>query len=128
MRTPQLRRSLTLLSTILCTIALLVNVPCFSAEANSKNASAKSTPKIGLALGGGGTRGAAHIGVLRVLEREGIHVDMISGTSIGAIVGGLYCAGLSVDDIEAQFKSPKMMKSYMTVPVLVSILARPLFL
>jgi NTE family protein len=45
--------------------------------------------KIGLVLGGGGTRGAAHIGVLRVLEREGIHVDMVTGTSIGAIVGGL---------------------------------------
>jgi len=54
---------------------------------------------------GGGTRGAAHVGVLRVLEREGIHIDMISGTSIGAIVGGLYSAGLSVDEIEAQFRS-----------------------
>ncbi|HEY9757135.1 MAG TPA: patatin-like phospholipase family protein [Oculatellaceae cyanobacterium] len=85
-------------------------------------------PKIALALGGGGTRGAAHVGVLRVLEREGIHVDMITGTSIGAIVGGLYCAGLSVNDIEKRFRKPKLMKSYMTVPVFVSIAARPLFL
>jgi NTE family protein len=85
-------------------------------------------PKIALALGGGGTRGAAHIGVLRVLEREGIHVDMITGTSIGAIIGGLYCAGLSVDEIEARFRKPYIMKSYMTVPIYVSVAARPLFL
>ncbi len=85
-------------------------------------------PKIALALGGGGTRGAAHIGVLRVLEKEGIHVDMITGTSIGAIIGGLYCAGLSVDEIEARFRKPYIMKSYMTVPIYVSVAARPLFL
>lgn len=85
-------------------------------------------PRIALALGGGGTRGAAHVGVLRVLEREGVHVDMITGTSIGAIVGGLYCAGLSVDDIEMRFRKPKLMKSYMTVPVFVSIAVRPFFL
>lgn len=85
-------------------------------------------PKIALALGGGGTRGAAQIGVLRVLEREGIHVDMITGTSIGAIIGGLYCAGLSVDEIEEKFRRPYIMKSYMTVPIYVSVAARPLFL
>ena len=47
-------------------------------------------PKIGLALGGGGARGLAHIGVLRVLEREGISFEVIGGTSMGAIVGGSY--------------------------------------
>jgi NTE family protein len=46
--------------------------------------------KVGLALGGGYARGLAHVGVLEVLEREGIPVDMIAGTSIGALVGGLY--------------------------------------
>ena len=46
-------------------------------------------PKIGLALGGGGAKGAAEVGVLKVLEEKGIHVDYIAGTSIGAIVGGL---------------------------------------
>jgi len=85
-------------------------------------------PKIALVLGGGGARGAAHVGVLRVLEKEGIHVDMITGTSIGAIVGGLYCAGLSVDDIEAKFRKPMIMRNYMTVPVFVSFAARPIFL
>ena len=46
--------------------------------------------KLGLALGGGAARGLAHIGVLEVLEREGIHVNLVAGTSIGAIVGSLY--------------------------------------
>ena len=47
-------------------------------------------PKIGLVLGGGGARGAAEVGVLKVLEEKGIRPDYIAGTSIGAIVGGLY--------------------------------------
>jgi NTE family protein len=50
----------------------------------------QSRPKVGLALGGGAARGIAHIGVLEVLEREGIPIDMIAGTSAGALVGALY--------------------------------------
>jgi NTE family protein len=57
-------------------------------------------PKIGLALGGGGARGFTHLGVLRVLEEEGFPVDIIVGTSIGALVGALYCSGISLDEIE----------------------------
>ena len=55
---------------------------------------------IGLVLGGGGARGAAHIGVLKVLEREHIPIHAIAGTSIGAIVGSLYAAGYSPEEIE----------------------------
>lgn len=58
-------------------------------------------PRIGLALSGGGARGAAHIGVLRVLEREGIPIDFIAGTSFGALVGGLYALGYSPDELES---------------------------
>lgn len=58
-------------------------------------------PKIGLALSGGGARGAAHIGVLRVLEENRIPVDYIVGTSMGAIVGALYASGMSPDELEA---------------------------
>ncbi len=58
-------------------------------------------PKIGLALSGGGARGAAHIGVLSVLEENRIPIDCIAGTSMGSIVGGLYAAGYSVDELEA---------------------------
>ncbi|MDE2402479.1 MAG: patatin-like phospholipase family protein [Burkholderiales bacterium] len=61
-----------------------------------------SRPRIGLVLSGGGARGLAHVGVLKVLERERIPVDVIAGTSMGAIVGGLYASGLSAEQIEAE--------------------------
>lgn len=58
-----------------------------------------SQPRVGLALGGGGARGLAHVGLLKVLVREGIPVDVIAGTSMGAIVGALYAMGMPLDDI-----------------------------
>jgi NTE family protein len=57
-------------------------------------------PRIGLVLSGGGARGAAHIGVLKVLEENHIPIDAIAGTSMGAVVGGLYASGLSAADVE----------------------------
>lgn len=57
-------------------------------------------PKIGLVLSGGGARGAAHVGVLKVLEENKIPVDVIAGTSFGAIVGGLYASGYTADQLE----------------------------
>ena len=47
-------------------------------------------PRIGLALGGGFARGLAHVGVLKVLEEEGIPVDYVAGTSVGAVIGAMY--------------------------------------
>lgn len=60
-------------------------------------------PKIGLVLSGGGAKGLAHIGVLRVLEEAGIHPDIITGTSMGAIVGSLYSIGYTPDEIDSIF-------------------------
>ena len=60
-----------------------------------------SSGSLGLALGSGSARGLAHIGVLKVLEREGLPIDLIAGTSIGALIGGAYAIGLSVEEIEA---------------------------
>ena len=57
-------------------------------------------PKIGLALGGGGARGAAHIGVIRMLEQLHIPIDYIAGTSMGSIIGGLYSCGYTPDEME----------------------------
>ncbi len=57
-------------------------------------------PKIGLSLAGGGAKGFAHVGVLKVLDSLGVKVDYISGTSMGAIVGGLYASGYTAKDIE----------------------------
>jgi NTE family protein len=70
-------------------------------KASGQNADGR--PKFALTLAGGGARGAAHIGVLRALEREGLKPDYITGSSIGAIVGGLYCAGVPLDVIEQLF-------------------------
>ncbi len=60
---------------------------------------------VGLVLSGGGAKGIAHIGVIRILEENNIPIDYIAGTSIGAIVGGLYAAGYSPDEMEELFKS-----------------------
>ena len=56
----------------------------------------RGTPRLGVALGGGGIRGMAHLGVLQVLEQANIPIDAIAGTSMGGIVAGLYAAGVSV--------------------------------
>ena len=59
-------------------------------------------PRIGLVLSGGGARGLAHVGVLKVLERMQVPIDMIAGTSMGAIVGGLYASGMTADELERE--------------------------
>ena len=62
-------------------------------------------PKVGLVLGGGGARGAAHVGVLKVIERERIPIDYVAGTSMGAIVGTLYASGRDAAEIEGVINS-----------------------
>ena len=85
---------------LLTIVALLILLlPGYSAFAQT-DVGESTRPKIGLVLGGGGARGAAHIGVLRELERQRIPIDAIAGTSMGAIVGGLYAAGMSVAELE----------------------------
>ncbi len=77
-----------------------------SAQPVSSEASFTPTrPRIGLVLSGGGARGAAHVGVLKVLEELNIPIDAIAGTSMGAVVGGLYAAGMSAGEIETAFAS-----------------------
>ncbi len=74
----------------------------FAAPCDRFGAQAQGRPRIGLVLGGGGARGAAHIGVLKVLEKMRVPIDCIAGNSMGAIVGGLYASGLKPDDIERE--------------------------
>ncbi|MBP6744742.1 patatin-like phospholipase family protein, partial [bacterium] len=66
-----------------------------------------------LALGGGGVRGAAHIGVLRVLEREGIPIDYVVGNSMGAVVGGLHCAGVPLDKVQSVLSDGSLVSAYL---------------
>jgi NTE family protein len=75
-------------------VALLCAAVVFSIPASAASC-------VGLVLGGGGARGAAHIGVLKVLERERVPICRIAGTSMGSVVGGLYASGYSPEEIEA---------------------------
>lgn len=74
-----------------------------------------SKPKLGLALGGGGGRGSAHIGVLKILDKAGLKFDYICGTSIGSVIGGLYAHGSKPDNMEKYFSAG--MRRFMTVPL-----------
>src|SRR3989344_311051 len=70
----------------------------------------KARPKVGLALSGGVVRGISHIGVLKVLEREKIPIDLIAGTSIGAIIGWLYASGVKASEMERLVRTTELRK------------------
>lgn len=69
------------------------------------NAQNESRPKVALVLGGGGAKGAASVGVLKYIEKSGVPIDMVVGTSIGSIVGGLYCLGYNSGQLDSMFRS-----------------------
>ena len=82
---------------------IIRSVQAFGRELSRKAAPPPATshsPAIGLALGGGFARGIAHIGVLKVLEEEGIPVRVVTGTSVGALIGASYCSGLCCAELE----------------------------
>jgi NTE family protein len=85
--------------TVLFAVLALSGAPMASAQQPEVRENG-DRPRIGLVLSGGGARGAAHIGVLKVLEEQRIPIDAIAGTSMGAVVGGLYASGLTAEDIE----------------------------
>jgi NTE family protein len=70
------------------------------AAAQTPGAAPAAPVRVGLALSGGGAKGIAHVGVLRALERLGVRVDVVAGTSMGGVVGGMYALDFSVDSIE----------------------------
>ncbi|HIA53738.1 MAG TPA: patatin-like phospholipase family protein [Candidatus Melainabacteria bacterium] len=110
-----MKRSLVALSCLL--VSLFGMNAAFADEPNHP-------PKLGIALGGGGTRGAAHIGVLRVLEQEGIKPDIIVGNSMGSIVGSLYCAGVPLDKIEELVVDGRLRKAYAPLPVPIQLIKK----
>ena len=81
-------------------LALIFGFSAFSQEAQRGD-----DPKVGLVLSGGGAKGMAHIGALKVLEEAGVEIDYIGGTSMGAIVGALYASGYSATELDSIFKS-----------------------
>ena len=89
---------------------LLLSIASFS-----QNQDTIKRPKIGLVLSGGGAKGFAHIGVLKVLEQARVKIDYIGGTSMGAVVGGLYSSGYSASQIDSIFTNTnfdELLKDY----------------
>lgn len=95
-----------LMKNIILTYMLLLLV--FIASSGKASAQCNTAPghrpRVGLVLSGGGAKGAAHIGVIRAVEQAGIPIDYIAGTSMGAIVGGLYAMGYTTDELEQLVK------------------------
>lgn len=83
-----------------CVMIFMLVLPTLALSQEQQVIDEQKQPSIGLVLSGGGARGAAHVGVLKVLEELGVRVDYVAGTSMGAIVGGMYAAGFSADEIE----------------------------
>lgn len=87
--------------------ALAAAISTFAAFAETQDAAApdkNARPKVGVVLAGGGAKGAAHVGVLKYLEEQGIPIDYVAGTSMGAIIGGLYALGYTPDEIDRIIK------------------------
>ena len=78
---------------------LLAGAGAGASAVAAEPAAERPRPRIGLVLSGGGARGAAHVGVLKFLEAERIPIDAIAGTSMGAVVGGLYASGLTAAQV-----------------------------
>jgi NTE family protein len=83
----------------------LVVAVIFVCSFQSTFAQEQKRPKIGLVLSGGGAKGFAHIGVLKVIEEAGVKIDYIGGTSMGAVVGGLYASGYNATQIDSIFQN-----------------------
>lgn len=84
--------------------------------ASAAAASRVGRPRIGLVLSGGGARGLAHVGVLKELERQHVPIDAIAGTSMGAVVGGLYASGMSASRIESLMGSLDWVEAFRDRP------------
>jgi NTE family protein len=87
-----------------------------AAAATASAADAKARPRICLVLSGGGARGMAHIGVLKILEQMKVPIDCIAGTSMGAVVGGLYASGMTAGEIDATIRSVNWQEAFRDSP------------
>lgn len=97
---------------LLLVLALLFPLLCTGDRAQlqaQRPAKNQTGPKVGLVLSGGGARGYAHIGAIQVLEEAGLRIDYIGGTSMGSIVGGLFAAGYSAEQLERMLRQTDIM-------------------
>ena len=89
---------------VLCLLLAVMTAVCLSAEERQSSPNRllpKGRKKVGVVLSGGGAKGMAHIGALKVIERAGIPVDFITGTSMGSLVGGLYAIGYDAQTLDS---------------------------
>jgi NTE family protein len=101
----RLRRDMNRLGAGILALVVLAGAPSALSAEDAQETPPR--PKIGLALGGGGARGLAHIGVIRALEELHIPIDYVAGTSMGSVIGGLYSCGYTPDEIEKLVKTIK---------------------
>ena len=97
-------------------ISVVICGVLFAGTIAAQTSAPKDRPRIGLVLSGGGARGLAHVGVIAVLEEMQIPVDYVAGTSMGAIVGGFYAAGLSPADMEKLVTSMEWNEAFKDKP------------
>jgi NTE family protein len=100
---------------LLLVVALSGSLAAAAAAQPSTDGVAPARPSVGLVLSGGGARGGAHIGVLKALEELRVPIDYIAGTSIGAVVGGFYVSGMTVDDLEQLVESLEWETAFLNV-------------
>lgn len=93
------------LQTLSVTVIIVLSLLFLSLSSTISAQNVNKRPKVGLALSGGGAKGLAHLGVLKVMEEAGLRPDLISGVSMGSIVGGLYALGYSADTLEKIVKN-----------------------
>ncbi|NDI87527.1 patatin-like phospholipase family protein [Undibacterium crateris] len=104
---PKLGKNLAFFSVLSLLLALFIHIPA-SAQLPAATPTSSKTPKICVVLSGGGARGFAHIGVLKQLEAMHIPIDCIAGTSMGAVIGGLYASGIPASEIEKRLEKLKL--------------------
>jgi NTE family protein len=102
----------------LAVLFVLFSASSLFAQRSSGKSQRLNRPKVGLVLGGGGAKGATHVGVLKVIEDVGVPIDYIAGTSIGSIVGGLYSVGYSVEQLDSLFRNEDWVDLFATGSVL----------
>lgn len=95
---------------------LLLHISVMAVVAAQRPRTETSRPKVAVVLAGGGAKGVAHIEALRAIEEAGVPIDMVVGTSMGSIIGGMYCIGLSPDSMTALVNGRNWMKLILDNP------------
>lgn len=91
---------------------LIMLLMCMMVQSQEENPKELNRPKVALVLGGGGAKGAATVGALKYVEKSGVPIDMIVGTSIGSIVGGLYSMGYRSDQLDSLFRTQQWINMF----------------